>query len=645
MENSRTDQQLLRGYLKSGDQRAFRQLAERYSGLIYHTALRVSNNRTLAEDVSQRVLAALAKKAGTILRDGIPLSAWLHRATMLEAKSLGRSEARHHRKKEALMLEPTDHSSPESDASWQEALPHLDAAINTLPETDRRVVLLHYVDGLTFPEIARRLNKSAAAVQKQSRRALERLQSLLGKRGVTLSVGLLALGMTSEMAKAAPLTLITSLGSVQTFSTTTQILAVKKTTIAAVGATILLCGIPLAKQQLSINRLESQLGGIGYDTRQASPRVRPINEAGEKSQLERLAKDLSSNDSNVRRYLAAVDHLESLSDEELILLPQNAHSINLSLELQQTILRMSIHTLGERNRELALDALLHRVPKAMFAGNYDCDGVLTNQIRNFSDSNPSAAYAWFEENLEAIRRLPKHPNMNDDTLENPVRLSLAWGFVFTAPDTAVEILRTVNLGAIQGFLDQLCRSKAPDLRKQPEGVLQIAREFLPPDRALSVIGNAAAPSILTDGKGFTVYRDYDNFLDRQELSESERYFVLTKAGLSAIRSSGERSAEEKILHYRQWLESREIENPDYLVGASMALKLSRYRSGSEIIYPILQNRRSIDFSDEILIGFLENIASERSAQISAQLELLPSAADDPKPVQDLVDQITSKQSR
>jgi hypothetical protein len=100
----------------------------------------------------------------------------------------------------ALLRGPTE-SSDFGDSAWQDALPHLDAAIDTLPEADRHVLLLHFVYEMTFPEIARRLGKSAAAVQKQSRRALENLQRILGKRGVTLSLGILTAGLTAEMAK------------------------------------------------------------------------------------------------------------------------------------------------------------------------------------------------------------------------------------------------------------------------------------------------------------------------------------------------------------------------------------------------------------------------------------------------------------
>ena len=91
MENPRSDQHLLQAFTKSGDRKAFRELVDRYSGLIYHTALRIWNDRTLAENVSQRVFGALAAKSTNVLRDSVPLSTSLaarHHSEKLPPKSL-----------------------------------------------------------------------------------------------------------------------------------------------------------------------------------------------------------------------------------------------------------------------------------------------------------------------------------------------------------------------------------------------------------------------------------------------------------------------------------------------------------------------------------------------------------------------------
>jgi RNA polymerase sigma-70 factor (ECF subfamily) len=256
MQNTPTDRNLLRAFVATHDERAFSSLAERYSGLVFHTARRILNDDMLAEDVAQRVLSALARKAKRLVQSEAPLPAWLHRATVLEARTIRRTEARHHRKKEALMHASND-PTHSGDPAWREALPHLDDAIDKLSETDLNVLFLHFLNGLTFPEIAVQIGKSAPAVQKQSRRALSKLQQLLGKRGTVLTIGTITLGLGTEIAKAAPPQIVTKLASATVATGTTAI--VVNITLIAISVTVLVCGVPLGLQHREIRALESRL--------------------------------------------------------------------------------------------------------------------------------------------------------------------------------------------------------------------------------------------------------------------------------------------------------------------------------------------------------------------------------------------------
>lgn len=174
MYASQSDKELLGRFAATGGNEVFRILVDRYSGLVFHTANRMLGNHALAQDVSQRVFVSMAKKAGPIARGDAPLPSWLHRATVLESKTMLRSESRHKRKKEALMNAPVDPHEP-ADSKWSDAVSQLDDLIELLPASDRDVLMLHFVNDLTFPEIARQLGRTSAAVQKQSRRALGKL--------------------------------------------------------------------------------------------------------------------------------------------------------------------------------------------------------------------------------------------------------------------------------------------------------------------------------------------------------------------------------------------------------------------------------------------------------------------------------------
>ena len=253
MRNS--DESLLKSFTLNRDEAAFRTLAERYLSLIFHTALRRTNNRPLAEEVSQNILCALAKKAASLAKTPDLLPAWLHRATLFESSKAMRSESSYQRRKHLQQADDvSDNNSP-----WCDAVPHLDQALDKLPESDRSVLLLHYFENRPFPKIAQALGKNPAAVQKQSQRALEKLSRILRSKGVALSATVLATGLTSELAKAAPAALLQSataavLSGSATYSTTSLTLMFATKSKAFIPLALMLLITPLIFQQGAISR-------------------------------------------------------------------------------------------------------------------------------------------------------------------------------------------------------------------------------------------------------------------------------------------------------------------------------------------------------------------------------------------------------
>src|SRR5688572_27987818 len=102
-------QVLLADYANEGSEPAFREVVSRYANLVYSTAVRLMNGDShLAEDVTQRVFADLAKMAGALSKD-VMLGGWLHRHTCYLAKKTLRTERRRQaREEQAVQMNQTE---------------------------------------------------------------------------------------------------------------------------------------------------------------------------------------------------------------------------------------------------------------------------------------------------------------------------------------------------------------------------------------------------------------------------------------------------------------------------------------------------------------------------------------------------------
>jgi len=71
-------------------------------------------------------------------------------------------------------------SSPSHQAARREQAVLLADALGELPDDYREVIVLRHLEGLTFPEVARRMGRSLDSVEKLWMRALVRLRQSLG---------------------------------------------------------------------------------------------------------------------------------------------------------------------------------------------------------------------------------------------------------------------------------------------------------------------------------------------------------------------------------------------------------------------------------------------------------------------------------
>lgn len=211
------DHQLLKRYAtgEPGAEEAFAELVRRHINLVYAAAVRMLGCDThRAEDVVQLVFTNLARRAREIPATTI-LAGWLHRDATFKALEARRAERRL-RNREELAMKEADPASPEVD--WQALRPVLDQSLNELSEPDRSALLLRFFENRNLGEVGKRLGVGESGASRRVAAALDKLRSVLARRGVRTTAGALALVLTTHTVQAAPAGLAstvitTSLGS------------------------------------------------------------------------------------------------------------------------------------------------------------------------------------------------------------------------------------------------------------------------------------------------------------------------------------------------------------------------------------------------------------------------------------------------
>jgi RNA polymerase sigma factor (sigma-70 family) len=243
--NVKKNQELLTEYVRSGSEQAFRELVARYIDLVYSTGLRmVGGDRHLAEDVAQTVFTQLALKAHKLSPE-VMLGGWLHRATYNVAATLMRGERRRRlREQQAAEINAMQEHTEDNLAKL---VPILDEAIEELGANERAAVLLRFFEQREFGSMGEALGLSEDGARKRVGRALNKLQSILKRRGVTLSTAVLASVLGAQAVTAAPAGLATSIAAtaltgVAAGGGTTlgllKVLTMTKLKIAALGAVV-----------------------------------------------------------------------------------------------------------------------------------------------------------------------------------------------------------------------------------------------------------------------------------------------------------------------------------------------------------------------------------------------------------------------
>jgi len=177
----RAERRILRA-LREGRREAYEDIIDTHYASIYRLLLFLTRDASLAEDMTQEVFAS-AWAAIDGFRGDASVKTWLRRIAYNLFLDMQRR-----RKRDAALTDKMGESDsgvaadPLSRIMADEHLGRMYRAMDSLEDRERAILLLHYLDGLSYREMARVLHRPAGTLKWMTHDALEKLRAqVIGK--------------------------------------------------------------------------------------------------------------------------------------------------------------------------------------------------------------------------------------------------------------------------------------------------------------------------------------------------------------------------------------------------------------------------------------------------------------------------------
>ncbi len=167
--------------LRNNDLDALGTLFDRYYPQVYRTAVAITHEPAVAEDLAQDCFLKLHHYANRI-DTNLPLAPWLYRVTVNLAYTWISRRKKRRVSLEALvdqLMTPSGHA-PDQLAEHAEIQEQVRRAVQALHFNQRVVVVLHYLSGQSLDEIADILDCPVGTVKSRLYYARENLRRQLG---------------------------------------------------------------------------------------------------------------------------------------------------------------------------------------------------------------------------------------------------------------------------------------------------------------------------------------------------------------------------------------------------------------------------------------------------------------------------------
>ena len=183
------DQEKIIARARRGDADAFEQLVVAYRDQVFRLALRMCGSEADADEVAQEAFLS-AWKALPNFRGESQFSTWLYQLTTHAAIDLMRREKRQIATEDITEVSAPDPApGPQQQAERRETQEAVRDAILQLTPEYRQIVVLRFLEDLSYEEIGAVLKLPSGTVKSRLNRAKAQLKEILSKSGNLFGAG------------------------------------------------------------------------------------------------------------------------------------------------------------------------------------------------------------------------------------------------------------------------------------------------------------------------------------------------------------------------------------------------------------------------------------------------------------------------
>ncbi len=175
---TKPDDQRMLNDLRAGRSEACGEVIRGHYQAVYRFLVHMTRDVHEAEDLTQETFTAAWQRIGAF-EGRATLATWLHRIAYTKFIDAQRAARRNARLQERLTSLQTSSDDPSDSVAADDESRRLYQALHGLEGQDRALLVLHYLQGLSYREMSSVLDEPTGTVKWRTSEALNRLRSLL----------------------------------------------------------------------------------------------------------------------------------------------------------------------------------------------------------------------------------------------------------------------------------------------------------------------------------------------------------------------------------------------------------------------------------------------------------------------------------